>query len=95
MSIGNGRKKIMRANDFKNKNKIKALKFSLYQTPHATIEPNRTCNIQCRSCYTLNRTHVKSLDEVKHEIDLETLKQGLYTLDNETQRKDYQGIGYA
>jgi len=32
---------------------------------------------------------------LKHEIDLETLKQGLETIDAETQRKHYQGIGYA
>jgi hypothetical protein len=49
---------------------IRPLKFSLRETPHATIETNRTCDIRCRSCYNLNRTHVKTLAEIKSEIDL-------------------------
>jgi hypothetical protein len=56
---------------------IRPLRYSLRDTPHATIEINRTCNIRCRTCYNLNRDHVKSLHEVKNEIDLALKKRNL------------------
>ena len=49
---------------------IKPLKFPLRDAPHATIETNRTCDIRCAACYNLNRTHVKSVAEIRAEIDL-------------------------
>jgi len=49
---------------------IKPLKFPLPDAPHATIETNRTCDIRCAACYNLNRTHVKTIAEIRAEIDL-------------------------
>lgn len=48
---------------------IRPWKMSLTDTPHSTIETNRTCNINCRGCYNLDRSSVKSLAEIKAEID--------------------------
>ena len=48
---------------------IRPWKLSLEDTPHSTIETNRTCNIHCRGCYNLDRSSVKNLDEIKAEID--------------------------
>ncbi len=70
----------MRALDIKSGIKIKPLKYPLKETPHATIEPNRTCNMKCRVCYTREKNYVKSLDEVKKEIDLAVRKRKLETI---------------
>jgi organic radical activating enzyme len=70
----------MQIEEIKNKINIKPLKFPLKETPHLTIEPNRNCNIKCRSCYTLNRDYIKSLDDVKKEIDLAIKKRKLETI---------------
>jgi organic radical activating enzyme len=72
----------MRAEQIAREIGIRPLKFTLRDTPHATIEPNRTCNIQCRSCYNLDRSHVKSLADIQHEIDraLEKRNLGVVTL---------------
>ncbi len=71
---------MMRTEDLYRPTRIKALKYPLHDTPHATIEINRNCNIQCRSCYNLSREYVKSLDEVKKEIDLILKKRNLSVL---------------
>lgn len=47
----------------------KPLTFRLADVPHGTVETNLTCNLRCRACYNINRTHVKSLREIKDEID--------------------------
>jgi len=70
----------MQVFDIKSQIKIKPLKYPLKETPHATIEPNKTCNMKCRSCYTLEKNYVKSLDEVKKEIDLAMRKRRLETI---------------
>jgi len=70
----------MRVPDIKSRIKIKPLKYPLKETPHATIEPNRTCNMKCRVCYTLNKNHVKPLHKVKKEIDLAVKKRKLETI---------------
>ena len=70
----------MQVEKLKSKIDIKPLKFTLGETPHATIEPNRTCNLHCRSCYTLNKDYVKSLNDVKREIDLAAKKRNLETI---------------
>jgi len=59
----------MRAEAINKKIRVKPLKFMLRDMPHATIETNRTCNIRCRCCYNLYWGHVKSLHQVKDEID--------------------------
>jgi hypothetical protein len=70
----------MRLGDTTGRTRPRPLKFTLGEVPHGTLEPNRTCNIQCRSCYNLNRSFVKSLDTVKAEIDLLTEKRKLQVL---------------
>jgi len=70
----------MQITDIKSGINIKPLKYPLQETPHLTIEPNRTCNMKCRFCYTLNKNYVKSLDEVKKEIDLAVAKRKLETI---------------
>jgi hypothetical protein len=49
---------------------IKPTKWVPAEMPHATIETNRTCNMRCKSCYNLDKTYVKTLSQVKQEIDL-------------------------
>jgi hypothetical protein len=58
-------------------NALKPLKYPSHKVPHATIETNRTCNIRCRSCYTLDRESIKSIADVKNEIDLALQKRTL------------------
>jgi len=70
----------MNIEEIRNKNEIKPLKYPLRETPHLTIEPNRTCNINCRVCYILKKDYVKSLDDVKKEIDLAIKKRKLETI---------------
>lgn len=53
------------------------LKFGLWDTPHCTIETNRTCNMRCRSCYNLSRDGVKPLGEVRREIEIGLRKRNL------------------
>jgi len=67
----------MRTSDLSRNTGIKPLRYPLDGVPHATLEVNRTCNIRCRSCYTLTRTHVKSLDTIEEEIDLLLEKRNL------------------
>ena len=65
----------MYVDDIKTCIKIKPLKYPPKETPHITIEPNRTCNISCRLCYTLNKSYVKTLNDVKQEIDIAVKKR--------------------
>lgn len=57
--------------------RIKPLKLSVSDTPHLTIEPNNTCNIRCKACYNFYKGFVKSVDEVKKEIDIGIQKRKL------------------
>jgi hypothetical protein len=68
---------IMRVEDLKDPGRINILKYSLRDSPHATIEPNRTCNIRCRCYYNLDRNEVKPLGLVKEEIDAAAAKRNL------------------
>lgn len=54
--------------------------YPLWDTPHLTIETNRTCNLRCRSCYTLDKRQVKKLEEVKEEVGLGLKKRNLETI---------------
>src|SRR4030042_443833 len=40
--------------------RLNRLKYGAREVPHATVEPNRTCNGRCRHCYNLDRSSVKS-----------------------------------
>ncbi|MBN2536167.1 MAG: radical SAM protein [Spirochaetales bacterium] len=70
----------MLAEEINTYKSIKPLKYIHKETPHATIEPNRTCNIQCYLCYNIDRNTVKSLKEVKREINLVMKKRNLETI---------------
>ncbi len=47
------------------------------QTPHATIEPNTSCDIRCRRCYTVDAPLVKPLEQVCDEIHLACQRRAL------------------
>jgi Radical SAM superfamily/4Fe-4S single cluster domain len=70
----------MRVEDLRTDSGIRPLKYPLRDTPHATIETNRNCNIQCRLCYTLDRSSVKTLAEIEEEIELALKKRNLQTI---------------
>jgi hypothetical protein len=70
----------MKRQDIENSFRLKPLKFPLRDTPHLTIETNRTCNLHCRLCYNIDREFVKTLDDVKKEIDLALKKRNLQTV---------------
>jgi len=70
----------MRVEELSANSGIKPLEYPLRDTPHATIETNRTCNIQCRLCYTRDRSHVKTLAEIEREIELALKKRNLQTM---------------
>lgn len=70
----------MYVDEIKTRTKIKPLKYSARETPHITIEPNRTCNIRCRLCYTRNKNFVKSLNDVKQEVDIAVKKRKIETI---------------
>jgi hypothetical protein len=63
-----------------NKRALRPLKYQLREMPHATIETNRTCNIQCRLCYNLSKSQVKPLALIKKEIDLLLAKRNLQVM---------------
>jgi organic radical activating enzyme len=71
---------MMRVEEIKSGLGIKPLKYSIQETPHSTIETNMTCNMKCRCCYNLDRDIVKSLAEVKAEIDLIVQKRKLQVI---------------
>jgi len=57
--------------------RIRPQKLSGAETPHATIEPNTTCNIRCRACYSIEEPEEKPLQQVFDEIDLAMSKRNL------------------
>ena len=63
-----------------NRSAIRPLKYRLREMPHATIETNRTCNIQCRLCYNLAKSQVKPIALIKKEIDLLLAKRNLQVM---------------
>lgn len=67
----------MVSSDFRTKRPPKALLYSLADSPHATIESNRNCNMTCHVCYNLERSHVKTLDEIADEIGIALGKRNL------------------
>ncbi len=72
----------MKRQQVENGLRLRPLKYPLADTPHLTIETNRTCNLRCRLCYNLERDYVKTLGEVKKEIvlGLQKRKIGAITL---------------
>jgi hypothetical protein len=60
----------MQTSDFRKPGTISAMKFSLREMPHGTVETNRTCNMRCTYCYNLDHESVKPLSGILSEIDL-------------------------
>jgi hypothetical protein len=63
-----------------NHPRLRPQKLSAWETPHATIETNTSCNIRCRACYATQSSRVKPLSLVKTEIDLACEKRNLEAL---------------
>lgn len=61
---------MMTARDLAFGPRPRPLKFSAQEVPHATLEINRSCNLGCRCCYNVDRTGVKPVAEVEHDLDL-------------------------
>ena len=61
-------------------NKLRPLKTSLSEISHITIETNQTCNLKCRTRYNLYQETIKTLDQIKEEIDLALTKRNLETV---------------
>ncbi len=59
---------------------IVPLKLSMYETPHAVLEPNYTCNRRCALCYNRYRDIVKPLATVCKEVDALCAKRNLETI---------------
>jgi len=59
----------MRASDFTAGLDIGRLALAPRDVPHLVLETNRTCNMKCRLCYNLDRDLVKSLEDVKTDLD--------------------------
>jgi pyruvate-formate lyase-activating enzyme len=70
----------MKRQEIAHHERLRPQKLSARETPHVTIEPNTTCNIRCAYCYCIEEAVVKSLDEVKAEIDLAMTKRNLDTI---------------
>ena len=60
----------MKTTDFDKTLRIRPWKPDARLVPHLTIETNMTCNFRCRNCYNYNRNYIKTLDQIKKEVDL-------------------------
>jgi hypothetical protein len=60
----------MKTTDFDKTLRIRPWKPCSGLVPHLTIETNMTCNFRCLNCYNYNRNYIKTLDQIKKEVDL-------------------------
>jgi pyruvate-formate lyase-activating enzyme len=67
----------MKVQEIAQHERLKPQKLSARETPHATIEPNTTCNIRCAYCYCIEEAAMKPLAQVIEEIDLAIAKRNL------------------
>lgn len=67
----------MFVSEFNPREAPRPLLYPLADSPHATIESNRNCNMACRACYNLEREHVKPLRQILEEIDALAEKRNL------------------
>lgn len=70
----------MKVSDLPNATRIRPHKPPANEMPHLVIEPNKTCNVLCNDCYSLDRDVVKSLEEIQTEIDLGMQKRNLESI---------------
>ena len=59
---------------------LKPMKIPLKETAHLVLEPNLTCNIECKVCYNQYKDLVKPFDQIKSEIDIGLEKRNLETI---------------
>jgi pyruvate-formate lyase-activating enzyme len=59
---------------------MRPLKYALRDVPHLVLEPNLTCDQRCRSCYVTERGYVKSLEEIRAELDVGLRKRAAETV---------------
>jgi len=67
----------VRTSDLRSGPPVRSLDFGAGDVPHLTVETNRTCNMRCRVCYNHDRATVKTLDEVKADLDAGTAMRRL------------------
>jgi organic radical activating enzyme len=70
----------MKIGDFKNAPTPALLLYEQAKVPHATVETNRTCDLGCRLCYNLDRASIKTLADIKAEVDTLAEKRALQTV---------------
>lgn len=70
----------MRVQEIAIHSRLVPQKVSARDTPHATIEPNTSCNIHCPRCYCIDEAVTKPLSQVRGEIDLAISKRNLDAL---------------
>jgi pyruvate-formate lyase-activating enzyme len=70
----------MKRQELAQHDRLAPQKLSARETPHATIEPNTTCNIRCAYCYCIEEAAIKTLAEVKADIDLAMSLRNLDTI---------------
>jgi hypothetical protein len=63
-----------------NHRELRPLKLEPRDVSHVVIEPNTTCNLRCARCYNQDRDVVKSLAQVKSEIDFARSRRTLETV---------------
>jgi hypothetical protein len=70
----------MNVSDIAKKKGFRPLKTPLADISHITIETNQTCNLRCMTCYNLYQDSIKSLEEIKMEIDFAMTRRRLETI---------------
>ena len=60
--------------------RLRPLALPAGEVPHMTLEPNKTCNIRCAACYSLDRQVVKPYEQVVREIDEGLAHRNLETI---------------
>lgn len=70
----------MKVQELINNKEIYKLKYIGNDVPHIYMETNQNCNVQCRNCCNFDKGYVKSLDEVKRDIDTAVKVRNLETI---------------
>lgn len=62
----------MKVQEIQDWKRLVPQKHAAGDVPHVVIETNGSCNIRCRTCYATDRTGLKTLEQIKAEIDTAT-----------------------
>jgi hypothetical protein len=71
---------LMNVSDIAHLKGFRPQKTPLADISHITIETNQTCNLRCRTCYNIYQDSIKSLEEIKKEIDFAMTRRRLETI---------------